>query len=213
MHNHPHETTSNTRGRIIRWAKNYDRAVYLLSLGQVKQIQQKLINFAQLTPEQQILDVGCGTGTLCLAIKQQLGANSQVIGVDASPEMIEHAQRKAKHAGLNLDFQVQAVEQLSFPDSTFDRVFSTLMIHHLPDQLKLQAFLEIKRVLKPQGRLMILDFARPNSFGSKIISHLTLHKRLKTGVYDLDATLKQAGFSQIEHYPPSNGVFGFLSAA
>lgn len=213
MQNHSHENASSTNGRIIRWAKNYDRAVSLLSLGQIKQFQQRLIDLAQLNPNQQILDVGCGTGTLCLAIKQQLGPTSTIIGVDASAEMIEQARHKADHAQLALDFQVQTVEHLSFPDQSFDRVFSTLMMHHLPDQLKLQALSEIRRVLKPQGRLMILDFARPISFSSRIISHFTFHGRIKTGVYDLAPLLKQAGFNQVEHYPSSKGILGSLSAA
>lgn len=108
-----------------------------------------------------MLDVGCGTGTLAITAKQRVGQSGFVIGIDASPEMIERAKRKARNAGVEIDFQRAIVEALPLPDASFDVVFSTLMLHHLPRPVREQCAREMRRVAKPGGRILAVDFATP----------------------------------------------------
>lgn len=103
--------------------------------------------------------------------------------------MIARALRKAARRGLTIDFQVGVIEQLAFPDRSFDVVLSTLMMHHLPADLKRRGLAEIARVLKPRGRLLVLD-----------AKHQT--GPWKSGMHDQPALMHEAGFSQIETGKP-----------
>ena len=153
-HNHP---VPQTQGQTIPWARFYDTLVWLLSTGKDCALRQKTVELAQIKPGETVLDVGCGTGDLTLAAKAATGPTGQVFGTDASPQMVEQAQQKADRSGADVTFKAEAVEQMTFADNQFDVVLSSLMMHHLPGDLKQQALAEIYRVLKPGGRLLIVD--------------------------------------------------------
>ena len=72
-------------------------------------------------------------------------------GIDASLEMIEVAKKKSGRVGADIDFRVALIEAIPFPDASFDLVTSSLMIHHLPPDLKLTGLTEVHRVLEPGG--------------------------------------------------------------
>ncbi len=95
---------------------------------------------------------------------------------------------------MPIEFQTGVIEQLPFPDSTFDVVLSTLMMHHLPAPLKRQGLAEIARVLKPGGRLVIADFKRKQErHGQAARFHAG-----GSGMQELAALVSEAGFSQVE---------------
>ena len=100
-------------------------------------------------------------------------------------QMIARARHKAARRGLAIDFQVGMIEQLAFPNQSFDVVLSTFMMHHLPDDLKHRGLAEIARVLKPWGRLLVLDMKGPAG-------------PWKSRIQDQPALMKEAGFSQAE---------------
>jgi len=86
--------------------------------------------------------------------------------------MIARAGKKARKAGLEVDFRSGLVESLPFPGGQFDVVLSTLMLHHLPGKLRSQCAVEVRRVLKPGGRVLAIDFG--TSPGEKgIVAHFT----------------------------------------
>ena len=147
-----------TTGLVLNWGRRYDWVVQIMALGQAGRLRRKTVEFAQIAPGERILDVGCGTGDLTLRAKERAGSTGQVCGIDAGPEMIETARRKAARAQVNVDFRIGVIEQLPYPDASFDVVLSSLMMHHLPADLKPIALAEIRRVLKPTGRLVIVDF-------------------------------------------------------
>jgi ubiquinone/menaquinone biosynthesis C-methylase UbiE len=209
------ESAPQTPGRTITWAWLYDRVVQLILLGREQAMRQMTVDLAQLQPGETVLDVGCGTGTVTLLAKAQVGETGKVHGIDAAPQMIAVARHKAAQRGLAIDFQVGLIEQLAFPDHSFDVVLSSMMMHHLPDDVKRQGLAEIARVLNPGGRLLILDFKRPRAQGKQSwasgqmqramhsgiqsLPVLLLHSdRLKSGIQDLPALMKEVGFSQIE---------------
>ncbi len=176
-----HGTTApQTTGTLIRWAKYYDLIVQIMALGQAGRLRRKSIEQAQIKPGERVLDVGCGTGDLTLLAKKFTGPTGQVAGLDAAPEMIEVARGKARRGQSDVDFRVGVIERLPFPADSFDVVLSSLMLHHLPDDLKPQALAEVRRVVKPGGRLLIVDFSGPLE---------------KQGVV---ALVKEAGFAQVE---------------
>ncbi len=155
---HEHEHAPATTGRTIRWAFAYDFVVRILSLNREDALREETIRLAQIASGATVLDVGCGTGTLTLRAKAAVGSTGRVCGIDAAPEMIAQARRKAQKAGMQVEFKPGVIEALDFADCTFDRVLSSLMIHHLPPDLRQRALLELYRVLKPGGQLLIVDF-------------------------------------------------------
>ena len=141
-----------TKGLVIHWAARYDLLAWVLTRGRERAFRERLIGLAGLEPGDSVLDIGCGTGTLAIAATRHVGLTGTVYGIDASPQMIARATRKAAKAGTPAVFQLAAAENLPFPDARFDVVLSTLMLHHLPRNTRQQCAIEIRRVLKPGGR-------------------------------------------------------------
>jgi ubiquinone/menaquinone biosynthesis C-methylase UbiE len=134
----------NTTGLILHRAFGYDLLVSLLSLGGERTYREKILELARLKPGESVLVVGCGTGTLAIAAKRHVGSAGKVYGIDASPEMIARARKKAKKAAA-VDFENAFVENLPFRDANFDVVLSTTMLHHLPDKGRRQCLREVGR--------------------------------------------------------------------
>jgi demethylmenaquinone methyltransferase/2-methoxy-6-polyprenyl-1,4-benzoquinol methylase/phosphoethanolamine N-methyltransferase len=156
-------------------------------------------DMAGIKPGDRVLDVGCGPGNLTLAAKSRTGAGGEVHGIDAAPEMIEVARGKAAKSGADVDFRVGLIEEIPFEDGYFDIVLSSLMIHHLPDDLKQKGFAEIRRVLKPGGRLFVVDYKPPtNPLMKHIMAHILSHRMMKVDVDGYVPMMEQAGFSNIE---------------
>jgi ubiquinone/menaquinone biosynthesis C-methylase UbiE len=182
--------------------------------GQVRELRQRTATLARMQPGEQVLDVGCGTGTLAMEVARSVGRAGRVAGVDPGTEQIARARSKVARRNMPIDFQIGVIEQLPFPDQTFDVVLSTLMMHHLPDDLKRQGLAEIARVLKPGGRLVIADFKRKQERQGQAA-------RFHAGgssMQDLAALVSDAGFSQVETeemQPPRFSAFpgaGFVRA-
>jgi ubiquinone/menaquinone biosynthesis C-methylase UbiE len=155
-------TTKQTKGLILNGGWRYDLMGWfvdaVLFRGQWRKLRLNTINLARIQPGEQVLDVGCGTGTFALVVARRVGRAGLVVGIDPSTEQIAWASSKAARRNMPVEFQIGVIEQLAFPDQTFDVVLSTLMMHHLPAPLKRQGLAEIARVLKPGGRLVIADF-------------------------------------------------------
>jgi demethylmenaquinone methyltransferase/2-methoxy-6-polyprenyl-1,4-benzoquinol methylase/phosphoethanolamine N-methyltransferase len=206
-----------TEGITIRWAALYDFFVALLLrlIGEKTSFEAATLEQAQLSPGNKVLDVGCGTGTLAIAAKAQVGPDGKVHGIDAAPEMIAVARRKAVKfgdAGMDLDFQVGLIEDIPFPDDQFDIVVSSLMIHHLPgDDLKRRGFAEICRVLKPGGRLLVVDFEPPTDGLLKpLMSHVLGHRMMENDVRRLPAMVEAAGFTEVKVGRTSHRMLSFV---
>jgi ubiquinone/menaquinone biosynthesis C-methylase UbiE len=133
--------------------------------------KRRLIEQAQIRSGQRVLDLGCGTGTLTIMVKQA-HPNSEVSGLDGDPQILEIARHKAAQAGSPITFDEGMAFQLPYPNASFDRVLSSMVFHHLTTQDKEKSLAEIYRVLKPDGELHLVDFGVPHGFYAKIISSL-----------------------------------------
>jgi ubiquinone/menaquinone biosynthesis C-methylase UbiE len=191
-------SAQETKGLIINGGWRYDLMGWFIDTfvfrGQWWELRQRTANLAQLQPGEQVLDVGCGTGTLAMEVARRVGRAGRVAGVDPGTEQIARARSKAARHNVPIEFQIGVIEHLAFPDQTFDVVLSTLMMHHLPDTLKRQGLAEIARVLKPGGRLVIADFKRKQERQGRAA-------RFHAGgssMQDLAALVKDAGFSEVE---------------
>ena len=220
-HHHSSEgkaSAKETKGLIGSGGWRYDLMEWFIDTfvfrGQLRQLRQRTANLARMQPGEQVLDVGCGTGTLALEVQSRVGRAGRVIGVDPGTQQIARARAKAARRHVPIDFQIGVIEHLAFPDQTFDVVLSTIMMHHLPAGLKRQGLSEIARVLKPGGRLVIADFKRKQERQGRAA-------RFHAGgssMQDLAAIVSDAGFSQVEMEemrPPHFSAFpgaGFVRA-
>jgi ubiquinone/menaquinone biosynthesis C-methylase UbiE len=184
-----------TTGLVVHAAARYDLLVWLFMLGRERAFRETILRLARLAPGESVLDVGCGTGTLAIAAKRHIGPAGTVCGIDASPEMIARAGKKARKAGVEVVFKNAAAQTLPFRDAQFDVVLSTLMLHHLPRKGRQQCAGEIRRVLKPGGRVLVVDFGASGR-GRGFLAHFHRHGHVK--FHDIIALLSEAGLNTVE---------------
>jgi len=187
-----------TKGLVIHWAARYDLLAWLLTRGRERAFRERLIGLAGLEPGDSVLDIGCGTGTLAIAATRHVGPTGAIYGIDASPQMVARATRKAEKAGAPAVFQLAAAEQLPFPDARFDVVLSTLMFHHLPRTTRQRCAMEIRRVLKPRGRVLVVDFGKAQTKRG-LLAHF--HRHGHVAVEDIESVLTSAGFTTVRTGP------------
>lgn len=207
-HHRPGSTNSasapETKGLVLNSGWRYDLGEWLhtpFSFQRTfRKLRQRTLSLAQLQPGEQVLDVGCGTGTLAIEVARRVGRSGRVAGIDPGAQQIARARVKAARRTLPIEFQIGVIEWLPFSDQRFDVVFSTLMMHHLPAPLKRQGFAEIARVLKPGGRLVLADFTHKADRAGLAANFHAGGSRLQ----DLEALLQEANFNQLatEVLPP-----------
>lgn len=185
-----------TTGRVLHRAAGYDFLVWLITGGRERRFREQLLSLARLQHGELVLDVGCGTGSLAIAAKRQVGPTGSVDGIDASPKMIARAVKKARKADVDVVFRQALAEALPFPDGHFDVVLSTVMLHHLPRKARQGCASEIRRVLKPGGRVLAVDFGSPSHAKRSLIAHF--HRHGYTKLEDIIALLTGAGLETIE---------------
>jgi ubiquinone/menaquinone biosynthesis C-methylase UbiE len=121
--------------------------------------RRTLVQQAALQPGHRVLDLGCGTGSLALLIAQR-HPGVAVVGIDPDPAALARARRKAERAGVALPLDQGFGDALPYGDEVFDRVLSAFVLHHVPDGEKEPMLREVRRVLKGDGVLHLLDFGR-----------------------------------------------------
>jgi ubiquinone/menaquinone biosynthesis C-methylase UbiE len=182
---------------VLHRAIGYDFLVWLITHGREQAFRKKLVALARLKPSETVLDVGCGTGTLAIVAKRQVGPTGRVCGIDASSEMIARATRKARKRGVDVTFANAFAEALPFPDAHFDLVLSTVMLHHLGRKARQSAAQEIRRVLRPGGRVLVVDFGRSQPRRHGIAGRFHRHGHVDEA--NIVATLEGAGLTAVEH--------------
>ncbi len=189
----------------------YDPLIRLLMREQT--FKQRLVTLANLQPGDQLLDLGCGTGTLTIMLQfsQPLAV---ITGLDGDERILEIARKKAEQAGVNrISWQEGFAFELPFPESTFDLVVSSLMTHHLTLENKRRTFREVHRVLKPGGRFFIADFGAPHDVLMRMVAMVTMklehaEENLKG---ELPSMLSEAGFPHATEKDYFRTIFGPLS--
>jgi ubiquinone/menaquinone biosynthesis C-methylase UbiE len=158
----PHRPPApKTRGLRIHWAGLYDALNRLHFLGREDEFREATAELAGIAAGERVLDVGCGTGNLTMAVAARALPDGEVHGIDAAPRMVRRAERKATERRLAIRYQVGLIERIPYDDEAFDVVVSSLMLHHLPRDLKLAGVAEIARVLRPGGRFLAVDVDPP----------------------------------------------------
>jgi ubiquinone/menaquinone biosynthesis C-methylase UbiE len=199
----------NSPGAVIHWAGRYDLLMTLVTLGGEGRFRRRLLALGRVQPGESVLDVGCGTGTLAIAAKRLVG-NGNVHGIDASPEMIALARRKAAKAGVDVAFELAIAQELPFADARFDVVLSAVMMHHLPKAGRADAMREARRVLKPGGRIVAVDFGRSSRGKKGLLGRI--HGHGGVDARNLIALATAAGFTVLDSGPTGTWDLQFVLA-
>lgn len=174
--------------------------------------KNRLIKEARIAPDARVLDLGCGTGTLTILIKQRQ-RTADVVGFDGDPAVLEIARAKAQQQGVNIKLEQGMAYQLPYPNASFDRVLSSLVLHHLTTQDRERALRQVYRVLKPGGEFWIIDFGKPHNalafLISRVMRNLERTKDLIDGL--LPAQLERAGFKEVKVVARFMNLFGTIA--
>jgi ubiquinone/menaquinone biosynthesis C-methylase UbiE len=190
---HSHKTFVPAAGR--HWLLPfYDPLTTLLG---AERARRRLVEQAALHSGQRVLEVGCGTGSLALLIKRA-NPSVDVVGLDPDVKALDRARRKSARAGLPIQFDHGFADRLAYGDAAFDRVFSSLMFHHLELADKALMLREIRRVLKPGGRLELLDFVPKTKTHGLLPQFLRAHELMKENAEPrVLALMNEAGLSDV----------------
>jgi ubiquinone/menaquinone biosynthesis C-methylase UbiE len=190
---------------LLHKPRQFDLLTRVMTLGRERNLRQWTLDLAHLHPENEVLDVGCGTGSLLLAAAERVGPSGALHGIEPSMEMAAHARHKAEAHRVPLEVVEGSADRLPYPPGSFDAVFCTLVFHHLPRSMQEGAVREMRRVLRPGGRAVIVDWQRPKSLARAIASPLflvyLLHNLGPSGspldVLGIEPLMKELGFENV----------------
>jgi len=178
----------------------YDQGIYILTLGNLDKVYDRLTS--HLKKGQKVLDLGCGTGALTLRAAQK---GAKVKGIDINPQMLEIAQKRAIKKNLiqNIELCEMGVAELGSEESeSYEVVMSGLCFSELSEDELIYTLKEIKRILKPEGLLLIADEVRPKNISKKILNEI-IRFPLKIIIFVITQTTTHAIDNLIEQIKES----------
>ncbi|MEW5853372.1 MAG: class I SAM-dependent methyltransferase [Myxococcota bacterium] len=176
----------------------YDPLVSLLGYGRT--FHDLVANQLSLKEGDAVLDIGAGTGTLAILLKQRV-PSARVVGLDIDPAILTIARDKASLAEAEVQWVEAPAQDLPFPSRSFDRGVSTLALHHLRTADKRACLNEAARVLRPEGVFLLADFGPLLIPGGHLVNRVLAHNIVEQ-VGDnfagrLPALLLEAGFRDV----------------
>jgi demethylmenaquinone methyltransferase/2-methoxy-6-polyprenyl-1,4-benzoquinol methylase len=140
-------------------ADDYDRVNSILSFGIHHTWRSRTVHLSGAKKGDHVLDCATGTGDLAIAFKEKVGENGYVLGTDFCKEMIELATAKAEKHNLSIDFEVADAMNLPYEENRFDIASIAFGIRNVDEPV--QALKEMGRVVKPGGKVTVLEFGQP----------------------------------------------------
>ena len=226
------EFATEVRGMFDRIAGVYDLMNSAMTAGLHHQWRERAVDRAQVGPGSDALDLCTGTGDLALALRRRIGVDGRVVGSDFSEAMLDLARRKSGEEGLPVEFGWADALDLPYGDESFDAVTIGFGARNLADLGK--GLSEMARVLRPGGRLVILEITRPQreplssfyslwfdrlvpvigSFAgdSEAYSYLPNSVRSFPDPQRLAAMIDAAGFAEIRWLLLAGGIIAIHSA-
>jgi SAM-dependent methyltransferase len=190
----------------------YDAVTWL---ARERAFKRRLVECARIAPGHDVLDIGCGTGTLALLVKEAC-PDARVVGLDIDERILAIAGRKIARARAAVEVRQGSATAPPFAPASFDRVLTTLVLHHLTTAEKREALAAARRLLRPGGELHVADWGKPQNLLMRVAS---LGFRLfdggeTTGANlrgELPALIAAAGFVDVAETERWMTVFGTLA--
>jgi demethylmenaquinone methyltransferase/2-methoxy-6-polyprenyl-1,4-benzoquinol methylase len=220
------DKAKRVRGVFDSVAPRYDLMNDLMSMGLHRAWKAYTVLVANVQPGQQVLDIAGGTGDLALAFAPKVGASGRVVHTDINEAMLRTGRDRLLDAGLALPTVVCDAEKLPFPGNHFDLVTVAFGLRNMTH--KEAALAEMQRVLKPGGKLLVLEFsrvARPLAkaydwYSFKVLPrlgqavagdaasyrYLAESIRMHPGQEELKTLLHAAGFGHVDYHNLTGGV-------
>ena len=172
----PTEKTARVRGVFDSVAGNYDLMNDLMSGGLHRLWKRFALSQTGLRPGQRALDVAAGTGDLGAGLARQVGTRGLAVLTDINREMLARGRDRLldKGHGRHVAFVIANAERLPFPDRSFDCVTIGFGLRNVTD--KPAALASMRRVLRPGGRLLVLEFSKPQSSRCAALRRLFVHR-------------------------------------
>lgn len=151
------------RGDVFVRARTYDLLFNVCTFGAMSRAYRRAVTRLIAASEPgRVLDIGCGTGAMAIAVKQSV-PTAEVHGVDPSDDMLDVARLNGVRAGSVVHFRAGWAQSLPFADAEFDLVTLAAVLHHIPAEQRGAVLSEARRVLRPGGQALIVEFvpARP----------------------------------------------------
>ena len=195
------EKPEHYREDCNRIACIYDPLVRFISsfFDGEESLRRLTIDKMDLKPGQKVLDVCCGTGTLCAMIAEEIGSDGEVVGVDLSENMLKKAEKRRED---NIRFCYANAEEIPYADGYFDRASVTFGLHEMPHLVRMNVLREMRRVLKPGGKIIVLDYAYPKRTLAVLLFKVWMLVEGETARdfirRDLSSMIRDAGFDVIE---------------
>ena len=220
------EKARRVRGVFDSVASRYDLMNDLMSMGLHRAWKAYTVMVANVGEGSRVLDIAGGTGDLALAFAKKVGASGEVVHTDINEAMLRTGRDRLLDAGVSLPTMVCDAEKLPFPDNHFDVVTVAFGLRNMTH--KDLALKEMNRVLKPRGKLLVLEFskvAKPlakaydwYSFNvlprlGKLVAgddasyrYLAESIRMHPGQEELKAMMRQCGFGHVDYHNMTGGV-------
>jgi demethylmenaquinone methyltransferase / 2-methoxy-6-polyprenyl-1,4-benzoquinol methylase len=144
-----------------RIAGRYDRANRWMSFGTDQGVRRKTVALSGVKPGDAVLDCAAGTGDLTLMFYQAMDGRGRIVGSDFNGDMLALAEKKAESTAPDIEWREEDTEELDYPDASFDVVSIAYGIRNVDNPER--ALASMHRVLKPGGRLVILEFGQPGA--------------------------------------------------
>lgn len=189
----------------------YDSIVNLFGFG--KSFYTKIASHVDPDSRSSILDVGTGTANLAITIKRR-SPKAEVVACDPDEKILKIAKRKIQKEKIDIKLVKALAQKLPFDNGSFDFVVSSFVIHHIPKPFKRQAFLEMRRVLKPHGTILIIDFGEPKNILANLVTWLASFIEdvgpNRNGL--IPTLLTESGFKEICEVDNKFGLISFYKA-
>ena len=196
------------KNQLERMVDSYDSYMQKVTFGRDELLRERTIQKSGIKEGDTILEVGSGTGTLSLAAKRKAGKSGSVYGIYIIPGMIEVSKQKAKNAGENINFALGSIAEIPHEDNKFDVVLCSFMIFHMSEQTRQKGISEIYRVLKPSGRLFVVDSGLPKGGFQRAIAKLILGYMINHDVDELEPLFTQSRIINVESGKIDFNVYG-----
>lgn len=174
-----------------------------------------LVQQARIEKGARVLDLGCGTATLSILLKQ-LHPDATVVGLDGDEEVLGIAKKKARAASVDIEFRRGLSYEPPFEPASFDRVVSSLLFHHLTWEDKHRTFVAMRRLLRTGGELHVADWGKAQNAVMRaaylsiqaLDGFETTSDNVRGRLPDL---MREAGFGEVEETQRRMTVYGTLS--